>query len=161
MVILFSEENNIGIICEKSFDTVEKIECLNISELSKMSLYVMCLRRAKIQLPKSRNFTDVCIVRATHHKTFVKINFATLRSYTLFSFTFNLGNLTAEPCWRIFTTWSWSKTEKKKTLDGCTWYANFIQLFRKRLWKKKMRTRQSRKVMWNMINTLFLTKILQ
>ena len=78
-----------------------------------MTLYVICLRRAKIQLPKSRNFTDVCIVRATHHKTFVKINFATLRSYTLFSFTFNLGNLTAEPCWRIFTTWSWSKTEKK------------------------------------------------
>ena len=114
MVILFSEENNIGIICEKSFDTVEKIECLNISKLSKMTLYVICLRRAKIQLPKSRNFTDVCIVRATHYKTFVKINFATLRSYTLFSFTFNLGNLTAEPCWRIFTTWSWSKAEKKK-----------------------------------------------
>ena len=147
MVILFSEENNIGIICEKSFDTVEKIECLNICELSKMSLYVMCLRRAKIQLPKSRNFTDVCIVRATHHKTFVKINFATLRSYTLFSFTFNLGNLTAEPCWRIFTTWSWSKTEKKKPWTGVLGMQILYSYFEKGYEKKKMRTRQSRKVM--------------
>lgn len=136
MVILFSEENNIGIICEKSFDTVEKIECLNISKLSKMTLYVICLRRAKIQLPKSRNFTDVCIVRATHHKTFVKINFATLRSYTLFSFTFNLGNLTAEPCWRIFTTWSWSKTEKKN-LGRVYLVCKFYTAISKKAMKKK------------------------
>ena len=54
----------------------------------------------------------------------------------------------------------WDHQAKQKKSRGFLWHSEpcYIQLFRERL-SEKMCTRQSRKVIWDMINTLFLTTV--